>query len=119
MFETFDHTADLGLRVRAADLDTVFTEASEALFSVIVEDRQTIRPERDVTVSIEGEDREYLLYDWLKSLLYHFDADHLLFRRFEVRVTEQGLQARAWGDPLDRDRHELSHEVNAITFHGL
>ena len=27
MFEFFEHTADLGLRVRAADLDTLFEEA--------------------------------------------------------------------------------------------
>src|SRR3954469_5456448 len=35
MHETFDHTADLGLRIRAGDLDTLFAEAAEALFSVI------------------------------------------------------------------------------------
>ena len=41
------------------------------------------------------------------------------FSRFTVRVTEQGLQGKAWGEPLDRSRHELSHEVKAITYHGL
>ena len=29
MHETFDHTADLGLRIRAASLDTLFVEAAE------------------------------------------------------------------------------------------
>ena len=31
MYEHFEHTADLGLRVRAADLDALFAEAAEAL----------------------------------------------------------------------------------------
>jgi hypothetical protein len=31
MFEHFDHTADLGLRIRAADLDALFVEAAQAL----------------------------------------------------------------------------------------
>jgi SHS2 domain-containing protein len=31
MHETFEHTADLGLRIRAADLDTLFVEAAQAL----------------------------------------------------------------------------------------
>ena len=42
MIEIFDHTADLGLRVRAADLDTLFAEAARALFSAIVEDLGTV-----------------------------------------------------------------------------
>ena len=33
MHETFDHTADLGLRVRAADLDTLFNEAGQVVLS--------------------------------------------------------------------------------------
>ena len=119
MYETFDHTADLGLRIRAADLDTLFAEAAEVLFTAIVEDLSSVRPERMIEVNLSGEERDYLLFDWLKALLYHFDAEHLLFSRFEVKVTEQGLHGKAWGEPLDRDRHELSHEVKAITYHGL
>jgi SHS2 domain-containing protein len=119
MHETFDHTADLGLRIRAPDLNTLFAEAAEALFSVVVEDLAAVRPDRPVEVRLEGQDREYLLFDWLKALLYHFDVEHLLFSRFEVRVGESGLEGRAWGEPLDRSRHELSHEVKAITYHGL
>ena len=32
MYELFEHTADLGLRVRAADLDSLFNEAAQCLF---------------------------------------------------------------------------------------
>ena len=119
MYETFDHTADLGLRIRAADLDTLFDEAAQALFSAIVEDLSAVRPERLVEVNLSADERDYLLFDWLKTLLYHFDAEHVLYSRFEVRVTPAGLSGRAWGEPLDRARHELCHEVKAITYHGL
>ncbi len=30
-----------------------------------------------------------------------------------------GLEAAAWGEPMDPSRHELNHEVKAITYHGL
>ena len=66
-----------------------------------------------------GDDREYLLFDWLRELLYHFDAEHLLFGRFEVHVGRGRPDRPAWGEPLDRGRHELAHEVKAITYHGL
>jgi SHS2 domain-containing protein len=119
MYEFFEHTADLGLRVRAPDLDTLFAEAAQALFAAIVEDLGTVAPRQRRDVQLSGDEREYLLFDWLKELLYHFDAEHLLLARFEVRVSATGLTGTAWGEPLDRSRHELSHEVKAITYHGL
>jgi len=119
MHETFEHTADLGLRIRAADLDTLFVEAAQALFGAVVEDLATVRPLQKVDVRLQADKIEYLLFDWLRELLYHFDAEHLLFGTFEVQVGEDGLTASAWGEPLDRSRHNMEHEVKAITYHGL
>src|SRR4051794_19919786 len=107
MFETFDHTADLGLRVRAADLDTLFAEAAQALFATIVDDPATVQPRDRAEFAVAGTDREYLLFDWLKELLYRFDAEHRLFSRFAVRVRDDGLTAEAWGEPLDWGRHVM------------
>ena len=119
MYEHFEHTADLGLRVRAPDLDTLFAEAAEALFAAIVEDSATVEPREARDFHIPGTDHTYLLFDWLKELLYRFDGEHWLFRRFETRVGPDGLDATAWGEPYDPARHPLSHEVKAITYHGL
>jgi len=119
MYETFEHTADLGLRVRAPDLDTLFAEAAACLFSAIVEDLATVRPLQCIDVKIDGTEREYLLFDWLRELLYCFDGRHLVLSRFAVRVTETGLEGQAWGEPIDPERHALTHEVKAITYHGL
>src|SRR5207302_11266512 len=101
MHELFAHTADLGLRIRAADLDTLFVEAAQCLFSAVVEDLATVRPIRKIDVQLPGDEIDYLLFDWLRALLYHHDAEHLLFSRFEVHVTAAGLAASAWGEPLD------------------
>ena len=119
MYEHFEHTADLGLRVRAADLNTLFAQAAEALSAAIVEDVKAVEPREPLVVRIAGTDRAYLLFDWLRELLYRFDAERRLFRRFDVRVTDDGLEATAWGEPYDAERHPLSHEVKAITYHGL
>lgn len=119
MYETFEHTADLGLRIRAPDLDALFVEAAQALFSAIVEDLATVQPVKKVQVRLAAEEREFLFFDWLKELLFHFDAEHLLLGRFEVHVDDNGLKGSAWGEPLDRSRHNLEHEVKAITYHGL
>jgi SHS2 domain-containing protein len=119
MYEFFEHTADLGLRIRAQDLDSLFAEAGVGLFSAIVDDLKAVRPQQRVDLQISGDDREFLLFDWLKELLYRFDAEHLLFSQFEVHSRDDGLSGAAWGERLDRTRHELAHEVKAITYHGL
>ncbi len=119
MYETFEHTADLGLRIRAADRDTLFAEAAQCLFSAIVEDLATVRPLRKIDIKVQGDELDFLFFDWLRELLYRFDAEHLLLSKFEVHVTAKGLTASAWGEPLDRARHNMEHEVKAITYHGL
>lgn len=119
MYETFDHTADLGLRIRTADLNALFAEAGLALLAAIVENPDAVRPERRLDVSMPADDLEYLLFDWLKTLLYHFEVERLLCVRFDVRVDDTGLTATAWGEVFDPARHEPAHEVKAITYHDL
>jgi SHS2 domain-containing protein len=119
MYEYFEHTADLGIRVRAADLNALFADAATALFAAVVDGLDTVRPTQAVEIAIDGADLEYLLFDWLRELLFRLDADHLLLSQFDVAVSETGLKATARGERIDPVRHVLSHEVKAITYHGL
>lgn len=119
MHEFFEHTADLGLRVRAPDLDTLMAEAAAALFAAIVEDPGAIEPRQRLDIQVAGSEPEYLLFDWLRELLYRFDTEHFVFGRFEVNVDASGLRGAAWGEPFDPSRHALAHEVKAITYHEL
>jgi SHS2 domain-containing protein len=119
MHETFEHTADLGLRVRAATLEELFAEAARGLFSMIVPELGSVQPIESREFTIAGHERDYLLFDWLSELLYTFDTQHLLLTDFDVRLIGEGLTATARGEPLDPQRHLLDHEVKAITYHGL
>jgi SHS2 domain-containing protein len=119
MYELFEHTADLGLRMRAKSLDALFAEAGRALFSVIVANFESVEPVQELAFQVEGSRRDDLLFDWLAELLYTFDTRQVLLSDFRVRVEQQGLQATAHGEPFDPDRHELDMEVKAITYHGL
>lgn len=118
MYETFEHTADLGLRARAADLDTLFGEAAKALFSTLAS-LDDVLPRVERRLELTGSEIDYLLFDWLSELLYLFDREHLLLCQFDVAVDEHGLRATVRGEPVDPARHRLEHEVKAITYHGL
>lgn len=119
MYEMFEHTADLGLRVRAKDLNALFAEAGRALFSIVVEDLDDVRPVETRQFEISGTDRAYLLFDWLNELLFICDTERMVFAVFNVHVTELGLTATACGERIDAGRHRLTHEIKAITYHQL
>ena len=119
MYELFEHTADLGLRVRCTTLGGLFEEAARALFSVIAANPDSIRPLQKMTFEIAGSRRDDLLFDWLAELLWTFDTHHVLLSQFEVDVRDAGLTATARGEPLDPGRHEIAVEVKAVTWHAL
>ena len=119
MYESFEHTADIGLRVRAATLDELLAEAARGLFSLLVANPEAIRPVLELRLSIPGQRHDDLLFDWLAELLYRFDAEHLLLAKFDVHVDEQGVTATVRGEPIDPARHQLEMEIKAITYHGL
>lgn len=119
MYETFEHTADIGLRARAADLNALFAEAAKAFFSVIVENPDEVRATGEFPVSVEADQVDDLMYDWLSELLYLFETQHVLLCEFEVAVRHGGLTATVRGEPIDSERHRLDMEVKAITYHEL
>jgi len=119
MFELFEHTADVGIRVRAGSLEKLFADAACGLFSVLAANLDAVQPLQEVAFAVQGDRHDDLLFDWLAELLYTFATKRLVFCHFEVAVTPTGLTAVARGEPMDCDRHGLHVEVKAITYHGL
>lgn len=122
MFEVFEHTADLGIRVRAESLNELFVDAGRGLIAQLA-NLSEIRPVQVRQVTLHSDSLEYLLFDWLSELLYAFEESRLLLAEFEVVVTEIAgefqLSVTCHGEIADGARHELDHEVKAITYHGL
>ena len=123
MYEVFEHTADVGLRVRATELSQLFVDAARGLFSVMVANLDAVRAVQQVSFSLNGENLEGLWHDWLAELLYTFHGRRLLLAEFQVEVGEAAgnlaLTATARGEPIDLSRHQIDMEVKAITWHGL
>lgn len=119
MHETFEHTADLGLRITAPDLPALLAEAGRGLMSIICANLDDVRPVQEVVFEVAGTRTDELLFDWLNELLYAFESKRLLLSTFDVQLTGDGLRATARGETWDEARHPLEHEVKAITYHGL
>ena len=95
-YEIFEHTADVGIRVRAAALADLLADAARGLFSLIVANLDAVQPVQEVEFRIAGQQPDDLLFDWLAELLYTFETRRLLFSDFRVdggRVRVDGRRA--------------------------
>ena len=118
-FEILDHTADVGIIAYGVDMSQAFANAARALFSLITEldDVQEVL-HRDIEVT--ATDEESLLVEWLNELIYLFDVENIIFKRFDItRLNDTQLRATNYGEKVDRAKHKLKTGVKAATYHLL
>ena len=118
-FEVIDHTADVGIIAYGTDMKQIFSNAALGLFSLITEP-ESIGEELQRKLEVVAEHRDSLLVEWLNELIYFFDAEHLLFNRFDIdTLTGNKLKATCYGEKFDPLRHKLKLGVKAATYHML
>jgi len=118
-FKFTDHTADIGVEAWGGEEKEALASLAEGMFSLITElDRVEEREAQEIEVT--AQDHEELVVSWLNELIYRFEVDGVLFRRFEVTELEPGrLKARAYGEKIDRSRHPIKLGIKAATYHRL
>ncbi len=118
-FELIEHTADIGLKAYGKNLAEAFANAAYGMFSIIV-DLDEVREKEKRHIEINEEDKEGLLFEWLNSLLYYFDVEGLLFKKFEILDFGEGhLKADCKGEKYDPKRHHLKTGIKSATYHML
>ena len=118
-FELIEHTADIGLMAYGETLAEAFASAAFGMFSIIAR-LDTVRETETRRVEVREDDLEGLLFEWLNRLLYIFDVEMLLFRRFDIIKFEEGrLVAVCHGERYDPSRHQLKTGIKAATYHQL
>jgi SHS2 domain-containing protein len=113
----FAHAADIGVAGEGATLAEAFAQAALALTAVITD--AAIDPHDPVTIACAAPAPELLFVDWLNALIYEIATRRMLFARFDVVTDGRSLQATAWGEPLDRERHRPAVEVKGATYTAL
>lgn len=119
-YEFFDHTADIGIKAYGRDLNEAFENAALAVFEVMT-DTSKVEPKESRELEIDGMDLENLLYRWIESLLVYYDSELLLFGKFKVKIDLENLRlnAIAWGEKFNPDKHERRTVVKAMTYHEM
>ncbi len=118
-YKLIEHTADIGLIAYGQTLAEAFGNAAYGMFSIIAE-LEKVRETESRQLEVSDNDLEGLLFEWLNSLIYFFDVEMLLFKRFEIsNLTENRLKALCYGEKYNPLRHQLKIGVKSATYHML
>ncbi len=115
MFEYFDVTADIGVKVWGNSINELFENAAIAVTSLMID---PARLKRNITkeIFVEGNDIPSLLINWITELLIIRDSEAILFSSFKVNVSSDGrtLTAKILGDHIIGSTIEM--DIKAITY---
>jgi SHS2 domain-containing protein len=118
-FKLIEHTADTGLIAYGSTLAGAFGNAAYGMFCIIA-DLNNVRETESRRLDVSDNDIEGLLFEWLNRLLYYFDVDMLLFKRFEVSIlSDNKLEATCYGEKYDPSRHRIKTGVKSATYHMM
>lgn len=117
-WEHFAHEADIGIRGVGATREEAFEQAALAMIAAVV-DPDTVRPMERVDIECDATDHELLLAEWLNRIVYEMASRRMLFSRFSVHLEGLRLHGSAWGEPVDRARHQPAVEVKGATYTAL
>lgn len=115
-----EHTADIGLLIKAADKTAVFTQAAIAMFDLIGRLKQPAIKSKQYCIDIKAANLEELLVAWLSELLTLADIHKCFFIDFKINIlSDSNLNALCQAVKFNKRNIERKTEVKAVTYHEL
>jgi SHS2 domain-containing protein len=119
-FTLVDHTADLGMEVRAPSLSGLFEASAWALLQIILGARPADGVHRSRTISLSAEDAADLMVRWLGEILYLLDGEGLLVTGIDVKqVLPRSLVAVVMTRDFNPAHDTIVREIKAVTYHQI
>jgi SHS2 domain-containing protein len=113
-------SADFIFDARGRTLNDLFVTCARACFFAMT-DLDKVAHADEINVSVEGENTNELLYNFIAELIYLKDVEKIFLSDFKVDISEdrKSLVAVARGERIDYNKHVIKTDVKAVTYHGL
>lgn len=109
--------SELAVRIVGNSQADLFANSAYALFDVMTEIEKIEIKDR-LPLEVEGMDRDDLLVNWMRELLYLYQGSGYLLKEFQIReVKDTIVKAEVCGEKIDPDRHEIKQEISAVVYH--
>ncbi len=115
-----EHPSDVGFEVQGATLAELFANAAIAYYSFIT-DVEAIDETEERTIELKAEDLHSLMFDWIDELIFLFESESLVFKKFDLEVdeTRYTLSGICRGGKFDPGRHEAGIIIKAVTYNMM
>jgi len=111
------HQNELAVRIVGNSQADLFANSGFALFDVM-SDIDKIEAAERLSLEVEGSDRDDLMVNWIRELLYLYQGSGYLLKEFKINEVKDTLvKAEVAGEKIDPDRHEIKQEIAAVAFH--
>lgn len=104
------------VKVFGKSQEELFANSAFALFDLMT-DVEKIRIEERLPLEVEGVDRDDLMVNWMRELLYLYQGSGYLLKEIEVREAgDTRVRGEVRGEKFDPDRHEIQKEIKAVAY---
>jgi len=111
------HQNELAVRITGNSQEELFVNSGLALFDVMA-DAGKIDVKERLPLEVEGVDRDELIVNWLRELLYLYQSGGYLLKEFKITEVKDNLvKAEVRGEKIDPDRHEIKQEIATVAEH--
>ena len=114
-------TADVAFEAWGETREELFISSAAALLGTMTAAPEQVARRQGLTIRLEHEELDLLLWSFLQELIFYKDARRLLLHADRVRIEGQEgafrLQAHVSGERIDAGRHRLLVDVKAVTLH--
>ena len=117
-YKFLEHTADVKFQAEGKTIEEAFTEAAMALKETILKGKTKIAEKVKKRISVDGKDKESLLYNFLEEFLFLLDSERFVLSKIDkIKIDKNNLIAEVSGDMANR--YKISNDVKAVTYNSM
>ena len=120
-YRHLEHATDAVIEVTAPNLTRAFEVAGMSVVETIL-DPSKIDEKTNFSVSVQGKDLRYLLYNWLEEIIILTITDGFAVKRILLDIKKKNqyeIVAQVFGEKIDITKHKFKVEVKSPTFHEM
>ncbi|MGH7771307.1 MAG: archease [Candidatus Binatia bacterium] len=116
-YRILNRSSDLVIKVFGKTQAELFANSAFALFDLMT-DVEKVQVRDHLPLEVEGVDRNDLMVNWMRELLYLFQGSGYLLKDFQIReVKENYVRGEVSGEKFDPDRHEIQRDIRSVAYH--
>ena len=116
-YRSFSRSSDLAVKIFGNSQAELFANSAFALFDLMT-DVGKVEVRDRLSLEVEGVDRDDLMVNWMRELLYLYQGSGYLLKEFQVlEVKDNYIRGEVRGEKFDPDRHEIRRQIRAVVPH--